>query len=95
MLIEALNDLPAEVLEQVSPQSVNLKRWIKVPLLLLLVNAGFQSGLAVVFLKLCGELLVTGDAGDHIVMLLIMIGCLLVATLSQVHSLNLAMQHFD
>ena len=95
MLIEAVNDLPEEVLVHVSPQSVRLKRYIKVPLLILLINAGFQSGLSVVFLKLCGELVVAGDAGSHISMLLIMIAGMLTATLSQVHSLNLAMKHFD
>ena len=95
LLIEAINDLPEEVLEYVSPQSVPLKRYIKVPMLLLLTNAGFQAGLSVVFLKLCGELIVVGEAGNHVSMLLIMMACMLVATLSQVHSLNLAMKHFD
>ena len=71
-----------EVLEQVSPNSKRLKQYIKVPMLLLLINAGFQSGLAVVFLKLSGELIVSGDAKNYIMMLLAMIICMLIATLS-------------
>ena len=64
-------------------------------MLLLLINAGFQSGLAVVTLKLSGELVVSGDAKNYIGMLITLIVIMLIATMSQGHSINLAMKHFD
>ena len=95
VLIEILNELPEEVLELVSPSSVTLKRYIKVPMLLLLINASTQSGLGTVFMKLIGELIVSGDAKNYITMLLILVICMVLATLSQGHSINLAIKHFD
>ena len=95
MLIEALNNLPEEVLEKVSPQSVRLQRWIKIPMLILLINSAFQSGVSVVFLKLTGELFVSRTVRDHIIMLFLLGFCMLITMLSTVHSLNLAMKHFD
>ena len=68
---------------------------MKLPLLLLLLNAGFQSGLSVVFVKLSGELIVSGDASDYIFMLIVLIACTAVSSVSTIHSLNLGMKHFD
>ena len=39
-LIEVLNDFDNEVLREVSNRSRNLKRFIKLPLLYLMLNAG-------------------------------------------------------
>lgn len=60
MLIEVLNDIPTDLLAQVSPDSVNLARFLKMPLLYLLLLAGLQSGLSIVFMKLVGELVQAG-----------------------------------
>ena len=46
-------------------------------------------------MKLIGELVVSGDVKNYITMLLILIICMVVSTLSQGHSINLAIKHFD
>ena len=84
-----------EQLEEVSARSRNLKRFIKVPMLYLLANAGVQSGLSLCFLKLCGELIQSGEAGSSPVMLTCLIIFLICSSVSQTHSLNMAMKEYD
>ena len=74
---------------------MNLKKYIKVPLLLLLINAGIQSSLGVVCLKLIGEFMVAKDISDHLGVFFTLIIAALIATASQIHSVNLAMRYFD
>lgn len=57
ILIEVLHNFDDEMLKDVSSRSLNVKRYVKLPMLYLLLNAGLQSGLSIVFLKLFGELI--------------------------------------
>jgi len=65
------------------------------PLLYLMLNAGLQSGLSIVFLKLFGELVQSGTAGEHWGMLIILGFFMALSAISQTHSLNLAMKEYD
>lgn len=67
-----LHNIDMEQLKEVSSRSVNVKRFVKLPMLYLLLNAGVQSGLCIVFLKLFGELIQSGTAGQHIGMLCVL-----------------------
>lgn len=95
ILIEVINEIPEEALKEVSPESLGTKKYIKVPMLLLLINAGLQSGLSIVFCKFIGELIASGDAINHLSMMLLIVICIGLSTMSTVHSLNLAMMNFD
>ena len=64
-------------------------------MLILLINSAFQSSVSIVFLKLTTELFATETVKDHIIMLFLLGICMLITMLSTVHSLNLAMKHFD
>ena len=52
-----LQDIDPELLAQASNRSILLKTLVKMPMLYMLLNAGLQSGLSIVFLKLFGELI--------------------------------------
>ena len=62
VLIDLLNDFDEDALERVSKRSLTLKTFVKLPMLYLLLTAGMQSGLSIVFLKLFGELIQSGEA---------------------------------
>lgn len=95
MLIEVLNDMPSDVLATVSPRSVNLARFLKLPMLYMLLLAGLQSGLSVVFMKLVGELVQAGQGLENPVMTCILLGLMALSAVSQTHSLNMAMKEYD
>jgi len=64
-------------------------------MLYLLLNAGLQSGLSIVFLKLFGELIQSGTAGEHLGMLFTLGFFMALSAVSQTHSLNIAMKEYD
>ena len=80
---------------QVSPQSIKLKRYLKFPMVILLINAGLQSGLSITMLKLLGEGIQQGEFVEYIGLFLIIGFSEFVSVPSMVHSLNLAMKYFD
>ena len=87
--------MDADLLAQVSPDSTHLKRFVKFPMLYMLFLAGIQSGLSIVFLKLFGELVQSGEAGTSVLMIIILLVLLACSALSQTHSLNMAMKEYD
>ena len=90
-----MTEIPEEVLQRVSPQSLELKSFLKVPMLLLLVTAGLLSGMSVCFLKLIGEMIQNGEVGGHIGIFILLAVVALLSVPAMVHSLNLAMKYFD
>ena len=53
-------DIPWETLQRVSPQSMGLKRFVKVPMIISAMSAALLGSLYVVSMKLIGELIVLG-----------------------------------
>ena len=74
---------------------MKLKSYVKVPLLILIINAGFMSGIGVTFMKLVGMLFMSGEVKEHVYMLMVLLVVMGLSTASQIHSLNLAMKNFD
>ena len=64
-------------------------------MLYMLFLAGLQSGLSIVFLKLFGELVQSGEVAQNILMAFILVGLMVVSAVSQTHSLNMAMKEYD
>ena len=95
MLIEVLTDMDNETFEAVSTHSKNLNRFVKLPMLYLLITAGLQSGLSIVFLKLTGELTQSGQAKESSLMLTFLCVMMALSAVSQTHSLNMAMKYYD
>ena len=87
--------MPSEILEVISPKSMNLKRFVKMPLIYLLFLAGMQSGLCVVFMKLAGELAATNSVSENVGMFVLLLVLMGISAVSQSHSLNMAMKEYD
>ena len=94
-LIDTINEMTIEEVTQVSPNSLRLKRMVKVPMLLMISAAGAMSGISISFLKFATELIASGSIKDSIgLFTLVVIGAFLTAA-SQLHMLNSAMKFFD
>ena len=56
-LIDTINEMTIEEVRQVSPDSLGLKKMVKIPLLLLISAAGMMSGISISMLKFTTEML--------------------------------------
>ena len=56
-----------------SPQTVHLKTWIKLPMVLLIVCSSMMSSTSMVMLKMLGELLQSASWTDYWLLNLIMV----------------------
>ena len=65
-LIDTIKEMTDEEIRQVSPNSLRLKKLVKVPLLLLLSAAGMMSGISISCLKFTTELVASGAFMDNI-----------------------------
>ena len=65
ILIEVIHSMPFEQLVGVSANSTQLKRWVKAPMILLIIGAGMASTYAVLLIKLGGELVQTESLAEH------------------------------
>ena len=57
LLIEIVRDIDEELLKQVSPDTLTMKKFIKWPMMFLIWASSMQSSLSVVMLKLFGEII--------------------------------------
>ncbi len=64
-------------------------------MLILLINAGLQSGMSITMLKLLGEIVQLGEVREYLGLFIVVGLIALVCVPSMVHSLNLAMKYFD
>ena len=51
MLLIILGAIPEDFLREISPRSINLRRYMKLPLVMLVVEAAIQVGLDLIFFK--------------------------------------------
>ena len=84
-----------EEVEQVSPDSHRLRRFAKAPMLLVIAGSALCSGVTVALLKLLGELLLSGEVTEDLLLAgLVALGAFLSA-IEQLHMLNTAMKYYD
>jgi len=95
VLIETLNDMPVELLDEVSARSRRLKTLIKGPMLLIVVSSALQSGLTIVSLKLVTELGQSEEMRGHVFLVIFLMGVIALSGAAQLHMLNLAMKYYD
>ena len=78
---------------EISPQSRNVRRFIKCPMLMQVICAALLSGMSVALFKFFGELIQSASDNYFFIVLLCTIG-LSVATL-QMHMTSCAMKYYD
>jgi riboflavin transporter FmnP len=85
-----------EQLKQISPDiSLMHKSLIKLPMILILVCAGFMTGFNLTFLKYVGVLIVNGHIEDHWVMALLMLLATGISAIGEVVFINWSMRFYD
>ena len=64
VLIDVLNNLPIQVVNRISPETVQTKLWIKTSMVLLIVGASMMSGYMAMVIKMLGALLLDYPVGE-------------------------------
>jgi len=94
-LVDTINACPPDVLKTMSPKSENLKKRIKMPMILFLLCTAIMSGISMVMMKMIGELVSSDSHKEHWFLLTIMAILLSTSGLLQLHVLNMAMKFYD
>ena len=90
-----LRMFPEEIISEVSPDSILIRRTAKLPMFVILVSAGLIGGIATTFYKIIGELAIENDLDKDgwFVSILLVVGVL--ANLVMLYLINIAMKYYD
>lgn len=93
-LIAMLAEMPVELVQEVSPETISFKERFKLPLVFMMLTAGIQNAYVQVFFKYFGEIGLTAK-GDYVVLrvTLVLLGCIFGAF--QFLALNVAMKYYN
>ena len=64
-------------------------------MVLIVITSALQSGVSILFLKLCTELLQSGELGVYIGLTIFCVSSALISAVVNLHMLNLAMKYYD
>ena len=86
---------PEEIISEVSPNSILIRRTAKLPMFVILVSAGLIGGIATTFYKIIGELAIENDLDKDgwFVSILLIVG--VIANLVMLYLINIAMKYYD
>ena len=84
-----------EQIEQISPRSKSLKKYLKVPMILLAWSTATFSGMNLVLFKCFGEILKAGDFDRTPVFTSFLVVFALIGALIQMIILNVAMKYYN
>ena len=86
---------PEEIISEVSPNSILIRRTAKLPMFVILVSAGLIGGIATTFYKIIGELAIENDLDKDgwFVSILLIVG--MIANLVMLYLINIAMKYYD
>lgn len=94
-LIETISEMTEDEVKQVSPTSLTLKKFVKIPLLLIVTSSAVMAGISISLIKMAVELLESNDFLDIVLFsTFLLIGALLFS-FTQLHMLNGAMKFYD
>ena len=84
-----------KLLQEISPRSMNLRRFSKVPMVLLLCEAGIQVGLDLMCFKFGQVLLEDGYGKDYWFPITVFFVLGIFLALSNLHFINLGVKYYD
>ena len=84
-----------EQFRQISSRSISLKKYLKIPMVLLTWSTGTFSGMNVVLIKCFGEVLKAGDFKRKPIFTSSLLAFALTGGLVQMIVLNVAMKYYD
>ena len=95
VLMDILYGLPRESVEQVSPQSLRLKYWLKLPLLIFVTAAAMTSSISELFMKVIGCILKDAEeSSDYLWLLLFIPGLAYTGSRTMVY-VNYGIKYYD
>ena len=95
MLIQVIGAIPEDLLKEISPRSINLRRFAKVPLVMLLVEAAIQVGLDLIFFKFGQATLGHGTFSDNWPLITSMFVLGIFFATFNLHFVNLSVKYYD
>ena len=95
VLINLIGKCPLELIQKISPGSKRLKNNIKVPMILLCWSCGVLNGCWAVFIKVCGEVLNSPEASEHLMFAILMGSLGAVCAGVNAYCLNLSMKYYQ
>ena len=95
MLIALIDQLPRKMVEEISPRTLTLKRWLKAPMVLLVWSTAIFAGQNLCMFKAFGEILTSHDFWKmpYMASFIFLSGC--AGGLIQMLFLNIAMRYYN
>lgn len=78
-----------------SPETAGTKKYIKLPMVMLILCSSMMSTISMIMIKMLGELVESATWTDFWLINVIMVILLAVSGTLQLHSLNVAMRLYD
>ena len=78
-----------------SPETASTKKYIKLPMVMLILCSSMMSTISMIMIKMLGELVESATWTDFWLINVIMVILLAVSGTLQLHSLNVAMRLYD
>ena len=95
VLINLIDKCPIELILKMSPGSRRLKKNLKVPMIFLCWSCGVVNGCSLVFLKICGEIVNSPEAHNHILFTVLMGAMGGLCAVFNVYALNMSMKYYQ
>jgi len=95
VLLALIDKCPLDLIEKMSPESVQLKKDLKMPLVMMCWSCGIMNGNAIVFMKIFGEILNSPEFALNIFFALIIGALGFVCALVQMYWLNMSMKLYN
>ena len=95
-MIAILNGLPKDLVEEISPQSLPLKRWLKLPMILSVLMAACLSSLSELWMKAVGlVLLYSGDDWRNYLWILLFIALVVLTAYLTIIYVNYGIKYYS
>ena len=95
VLIQLINAIPLELLNEISPRSINLRRFGKAPLVMLLSVASIQVGVDLIFFKFAQQLIGNGSFKEDWFLIITLTLIAISMALFNIHWVNLSVKFYD
>ena len=90
-----LHEMPKDSVERISPESLRLKLWNKVPMLIFVNLAAMTSSMSEMFMKILGCILKDAEKGTDYLWLILFVPCLIYTGSRTLVYVNYGIKYYD
>ena len=95
VLIHVVGAIPESFLKEISPRSVNFRRFAKIPMVMILFDGSIMVGLNLIFFKFVQVLLEDGSPKDSWPLITILLIIALLMAVLGMHFVNMSVRYYD